>query len=245
MSSFLSLVKDGNLRLGSDGADVRALQIALQSAGYRADITSGTFTDDTDYWVRRFQKQHGLVADGIVGPITAALLDAPHSDLVNTATPTMATGDWPHDDTSSLISFYGKPWENADLLTRVPVSFAMTYEGSPVKSILFHVKAADALKRALDQIAERSKTDASVLRHVSRYSGSYNYRPIRGSSRLSCHAFGAAIDFDAEHLPMTHSPVSASIMPQEVVDAFKSVGAFWGGDYRSRRDPMHFQFAHE
>jgi len=31
-------------------------------------------------------------------------------------------------------------------------------------------------------------------------------------------------------------------MPQLVIDAFKHQGARWGGDYRGRKDPMHFEF---
>ena len=31
-------------------------------------------------------------------------------------------------------------------------------------------------------------------------------------------------------------------MPQCVIDAFKRQGALWGGDYKGRTDPMHFEF---
>lgn len=34
-------------------------------------------------------------------------------------------------------------------------------------------------------------------------------------------------------------------MPDAVVQCFKSEGWFWGGDFKSRKDPMHFQAAHE
>jgi hypothetical protein len=32
---------------------------------------------------------------------------------------------WPHDDTNSLIAFYGKPRETPSLLVEVPVPFAI------------------------------------------------------------------------------------------------------------------------
>ena len=245
-----SIVREhGSLRRGDSGDVVRAVQIALQAAGYRL-ATDGDFGESTEYFVQQMQRQHGLTVDGVVGPNTAALLDAPHEDVVATATPLVhPSSGWPHDDTASLLAFYGKPWEKAGLLVSVPVPFTMTYSENglvtPVRSVRVHARVAPALTHVFSQLAEVAKTDESVLRHVRHFSGSYNYRPVRGSSRLSCHAFGAALDFDAENLGMTYQPVSASIMPQQLVEIFKAAGAFWGGNYRGRKDPMHFQWAHE
>lgn len=151
---------------------------------------------------------------------------------------------FPHDDTAALIAFYGKPWENPALLTHVTPPFAMRYEGAVVHGVLFHVKAAPALTAAMaacwDHYGhDQAQIDAAGL---SNYSGSYNYRNVRGASSLSCHSFGAAIDIDADHnrLGSTHGR-----MPQPVIDAFKAQGFFWGGDFKSRKDFMHFQGAHE
>jgi hypothetical protein len=267
MASLSSLVSSEPLKLGvTPGVDVRALQVALSQAGYRVDVTpDNSFTSDTDYWVRQFQQQHGLKADGVVGALTAAALDADPAQLVAKATPlivpptyvdtglghvAVATPPTPHDDTASLVGFYGKPWEDSSLLTQVPVPFRMTYQNddgslTDVRTIRMHRKVAPLLEAALTSIATAALSNPDVLRHVTHFSGSYNYRPIRGSSRLSSHAFGAAIDFDAARLPFTYKETPASEMPQAVVDAFRKAGAFWGNDYRSRKDPMHFQWAHE
>src|SRR5262249_40319999 len=76
------------------------------------------------------------------------------------------------------------------------------------------------------------------------FGGCYAPRNVRGSStKMSTHAFAAAIDLDPEHEPMTREHKSQ--MPQPVIDAFKGEGAYWGGDFRVRQDPMHFQFATE
>lgn len=254
MSSLASLVAAGGpIKLGdTNGADVQALQMALVQAGYRVD-TDSNFGPHTDQVVRQFQTQHGLKADGVVGSLTAALLDAPHATLVATAkpltVPAVAGGPavyWPHDDTASLLAFYGKPFEDSSLLTNVPTVFPMTYDGQHVSTIRFHVKGAKALTAALTACWNKAGQDISspILRRIKNYSGAFNYRAIRGSSRLSCHAFGAAIDFDAGNLPLGRG-IPASEMPQEVVDSFKAEGFFWGGDYTGRKDPMHFQIAHE
>lgn len=260
MSSLASLVAaGGSIKSGDpDGDDVRALQLALSQAGYRVSV-DGQFGLRTAMVVQQFQQQHGLKADGVVGALTAALLDAPSATLVATAKPFLATETangtvklpvWPHDDTASLLAFYGKPWIDSNLLTRVEPPFTMVYrdgnEVATIRSIQFHDKGAAVLKAALDACWEAGGKDLTnpLFNHIRNFSGSYNYRPIRGSSRLSCHAFGAAIDFDAEHLPLGKN-IPAGEMPEIVVKCFKDQGFFWGGDYTGRKDPMHFQLAHE
>lgn len=250
MSSLSSIVAaDGALRRDdADGIEILILQTALSQAGYRVG-QDGQFGPRTEQVVRLFQTAHGLKSDGVVGPMTAAALDAPHAALVATANPPAST-TFPHDDTASLLAFFGKPWVDSSLLSRVEPPFAMVYRDgtkvTPIRSIQWHTRGVAALTIALAAVWEHAGHDenSDILRHVRNFSGSYNYRPIRGSSRLSCHAFGAAIDFDAESLPLG-KPVAASDMPQIVVDDFKAAGFFWGGDYTGRKDPMHFQLSHE
>ena len=251
----------GPMKLGDPiGDDVRMLQLALSQAGYRIGV-DGEFGARTRQVVRQFQQQHGLPIDGVVGAVTAAMLDVPHNVLVKTAqgitsaVPNITSKTpepWlPHDDTASLMAFYGHPWEDASVIDHVTVPFEMTYcedNGTltPVHEVAFHKRASQQLSNAFNKIWDAAGHDdkSSLLAHVRHFSGSGNYRPIRGSSRLSCHAFWAAIDFDAEHLPLgAHIP--ASEMPQQIVDIFIGEGFFWGGNYTGRKDVMHYQAAHE
>lgn len=66
------------LRKGDKGEAVKALQRALVGLGY--DLSKygadGEFGDETLAVVKKFQRNHGLSADGIVGPKTWAALDA-------------------------------------------------------------------------------------------------------------------------------------------------------------------------
>jgi hypothetical protein len=63
------------LRLGSRGDDVRTCQRRLNLKG--ADLVEdGAFGPKTDGAVRSFQSSNGLAADGVVGPLTWAALDA-------------------------------------------------------------------------------------------------------------------------------------------------------------------------
>lgn len=57
-------------------------------------------------------------------------------------------------------------------------------------------------------------------------------------SHPSTHAWGIAIDLEAERYPLG----SAARMPDDVVAVFHKAGFFYGGDFLARKDPMHFQF---
>ena len=70
-------------------------------------------------------------------------------------------------------------------------------------------------------------------------SGGYNYRPIRGSSRLSQHAFGNAIDINAQSNALGSSQTD---MPANVSALAAKYGLEWGGNWKNRPDPMHFEW---
>lgn len=150
---------------------------------------------------------------------------------------------WPRDNQAELIRFYGNPGngEVARQLVKVVPPFQMYYDGRPLKSLSFHKKAAPALKAALDDIWERYGRDQKMIDKlgISKCAGTYNPRKVRGSAtKWSNHAFGAAIDLNAEENGFN----AKSTIPLPVIAAFKKQGARWGGDYRGRKDPMHFEF---
>jgi hypothetical protein len=154
--------------------------------------------------------------------------------------------DWPRDNQRELIAFYGDPGkgEVARQLVKVTPPFQMYYDGRPLKTISFHKKAAPALIAALNEIWEACGKDQSVLDRegISDCAGTYNPRKVRGSAtKWSNHAFGAAIDLDAK----SNGLGTKGDMPSWVVAAFKRQGARWGGDYRGRKDPMHFEFCRD
>jgi D-alanyl-D-alanine carboxypeptidase len=152
---------------------------------------------------------------------------------------------WPNDDLQSKIAFFGDPntatFQKLNLVTITP-PFQIYYDSHPIKTISVNRKIATALLLVFTDILDKCghdqrKVDATG---ISAYGGCYSYRPIRGSSagNLSNHAFGAAIDIDP-----ANNPLGAKIgkMPALVVNAFKAQGFLWGGDYKTRKDPMHFE----
>jgi hypothetical protein len=70
-------------RLGDKGDNVRQVQEALKAAGYKNSsgkkpiVVDGDFFTTTDKRVRQYQKDHGLIVDGIVGPQTAGHMQIP------------------------------------------------------------------------------------------------------------------------------------------------------------------------
>ncbi len=63
------------LSIGSEGPDVRVVQSLLNRIGYPAGPVDGIFGSRTYQAVVAFQRNNGLVADGIVGPATWRVLD--------------------------------------------------------------------------------------------------------------------------------------------------------------------------
>jgi hypothetical protein len=90
-------------------------------------------------------------------------------------------------------------------------------------------------------VAVFSEIERLGLRGLIRsWDGVYNFRPIRGTtSRISLHAFGAAIDLNASTNPLG----GEGDMDPLIIDVFSHFGFFWGGNFQSRPDPMHFQYA--
>ena len=71
----------------------------------------------------------------------------------------------------------------------------------------------------------------------------YNYRTTRNSGRLSDHAYGSAIDVNWDHNFDTGDGSSAAVRGNEaVIEAFAKQGFYWGGDWKSSKDDMHFTF---
>lgn len=161
---------------------------------------------------------------------------------------------WPLQ--SEIDAFYGNPrglgdevnprWE-ADNIVRIRAPWTMTFEGAPISSIRVHKRCAEAFQRAFGRIWDAAGRDqATVIAWgASIYSGAFLYRTMHGSSRLSMHSWGCAIDLDPDRNAHHDLKPRFGRPPQSaVVAAFEAEGAVWGGRWAGRsRDGMHFQFA--
>jgi len=170
-----------------------------------------------------------LAIDGQWGPKSRAACQSYLRSLMPTPNP------WPSQDESSLASYYGDAGDE-DYLVRLPVAgLGVAYDGQPVSGIRCHRRVSYSLGLVLAAIA--AGPHRGILAH---YAGCYNFRAMRGSSRISTHARGIAVDF-ASGLNGNQTPwPEKATMPLEVMEAFARegwlpAGAFW------HRDSMHFQ----
>lgn len=82
----------------------------------------------------------------------------------------------------------------------------------------------------------------------------FNYRFIAGTTKLSNHSFGTAIDINPLFNPYIRKdliqPAGSVYNPQKegtitansfLVKEFKRLGWIWGGDWKDRKDYQHFE----
>lgn len=144
---------------------------------------------------------------------------------------------WPLE--ANAQAFFGYP-PNLTLVTP-PYPMRMNYDGAwhPITAINCNIKVAPSLRRILAAIlAHYGSPDAVRAVGLDVYDGCYADRNVRGRSNRSMHAYGAAIDFDAEHNPLG---ATTGRMPAEAVAIFTAEGWRWGGHYTGRKDWMHFE----
>lgn len=178
------------------------------------------------------QKRIGTTPDGFWGPRSQEMCRLYLRSLMPAKNP------WPASDQRSLREFYGEPGE-ANLISIAP-PYPMLYEGRAIKVIRCHKKVADSLLRVLNDIKHLIAEDSSARDEAEDYGGCFNFRNKRGGTTLSLHAWGAAIDLDADDNTFRDSWPMKSDMPLSIMEAFAregwlSAGAFWG------YDAMHFQ----
>lgn len=70
-------------------------------------------------------------------------------------------------------------------------------------------------------------------------SGGYNPRNIRGTNKPSNHAFGRAIDVNWSNNPLGKDGDIPADLARTLSEKY---GLRWGGDFKTRKDPMHFEF---
>jgi peptidoglycan hydrolase-like protein with peptidoglycan-binding domain len=85
-------VSHTSLSWGSTGPRVVELQQQLTAAGYPTPVTGKYFAKTVES-VKRYQADHGLLVDGVAGPITQASLSsvAPHTPATGGPTPAPST----------------------------------------------------------------------------------------------------------------------------------------------------------
>lgn len=163
---------------------------------------------------------------------------------------------WP--TAAKVKEFYGDPdaghdgvadrvWEMANIERFAP-PYRMVLAWDPTKrvsAIACHKACASSLHRILTKIAEYFGSEQAIeANRMHMYGGAYNFRLMRGSTKLSMHSYGCSIDLDPASNGLGRAyKESMGMMPMAVVEIFKAEGWAWGGRWK-RPDCMHFEAVH-
>lgn len=104
--------------------------------------------------------------------------------------------------------------------------------------------AAAQLKKVSDEL---DKLPNEFMKYIVNIDGTYEYRPIEGTTRLSPHSYGIAIDLEVKYTcywlwDKEHN--YRNEIPKEIVDIFEKHGFVWGGRWY-HYDTMHFEYRPE
>jgi len=109
--------------------------------------------------------------------------------------------------------------------------------------------AAEALGRVSAELEE--SLPAEMIKFAVPSAGTFNWRKIAGTDRLSVHSFAIAIDINVKFsnywrwaLKRNPVPVYRNQIPLEIVEVFENHGFVWGGKWY-HYDTMHFEYRPE
>lgn len=231
---------------GSTGKPVAMIQKKLGL------VSTGLFDEATDTAVRAWQRRAGLKVDGIVGPATLASLRI----ILTPPDTTPTTRPMSHAERAKVAgSFKYRVLANGqvDILDdwaerNLVEVFIPALAGKPLYSLngkrfdghlRCHSIAAPIFAGFFDRVV-REGLESRILT----FDGGFCARLVRGGNTLSNHAYGLAIDINAEWNGLGKAPAQwcrpGSVL--DLVPIAHAAGLYWGGNF-SRRDGMHFEVA--
>lgn len=138
-----------------------------------------------------------------------------------------------------LLSRYGSPEAPGYLIQSCHIWVIKDeFPWFPANSFLINNDFRTMLTKAFHALEA-----AGVQGEIETYDGCYNDRTVRGSVATSLHAWACAIDLNAAENPMTTSTDPAlrhGKWSPLFIQAMKSAGVFFGGDFKVRADSMHW-----
>jgi hypothetical protein len=143
-----------------------------------------------------------------------------------------------------LSEVYGSSKQTIESnLTRVNVGY---------KSYQFNGNnnAAHSLQVVMKELIPLSQRNENVRKCLLPCSGTFNYRVISGTNRLSPHSFGIAIDLASDKrdywkwASKEAGGKRLASYPCELVEVFENSGFIWGGKW-SHFDILHFEYRPE
>jgi len=188
--------------------------------------------------VARWQSAVGLNVDGIIGPRTWKVM-RPRGEPRSFTNPDdiARPGNF-----AQVLATFGDPrpnptaWAKTNIVPAgAPRGFHFRlYSGGMSPTVQVHRLIRPQFERLFQSVAAEGLWDA-----IQPVSGPFVFRNIAGSTHLSMHAFGLAIDINPDVFAQRQNRVFPDPF---VVEIFQDHGFHWGIFFPTP-DPMHFQFA--
>lgn len=216
---------------------VAAAQVILNAAGYEAGAVDGYAGHNT--------KEAFNAWDHYVTTGKPELLPGCSKEEVE-GKPEPVKTRWPSQ--KGVPTFFGKaggPRCTAGK-AQLPFPFRIAWNKvQKVKQFSCHELVADAFTTIFRDTAAHYGEARMVALGLDLFGGCYNYRPMRGGTALSMHAYGIAYDGDPERNQLRWGRDRAQFAKPDYV-AFWAIVEAQGGVSLGRArnyDWMHFQFA--
>ncbi|NPA27979.1 MAG: M15 family metallopeptidase [Epsilonproteobacteria bacterium] len=101
---------------------------------------------------------------------------------------------------------------------------------------------SEALKKIVKELKALPPNYSSYLKPIG---GTFKWRKIAGTNRLSFHSFGTAIDINVKHANYWRwGGEYKNSIPKKIVEIFEKHGFIWGGKWY-HFDTMHFEYRPE
>ena len=113
------------------------------------------------------------------------------------------------------------------------------------KVMVSRINDADKFFKAVSDELENISDE--LKKYVQKTAGTFNYRNIAGTKRLSVHSFGIAIDINTQYSDYWQWDKKIQYknkIPIEIVEIFEKRGFIWGGKWY-HYDTMHFEYRPE
>jgi hypothetical protein len=147
---------------------------------------------------------------------------------------------------AQLIAKYGTPnKEGKGYIVQITLPYPMYYIGKKVTKISCHKLVADKLLAIFNDILEFYGQDAIRDLKIDDYGGCFNYRLMRGGTKLSVHSWGCAIDLNPSRNLLKETSKTARFARMEykpMIDIFYKHG-FVSLGREKNFDWMHFEVA--
>lgn len=230
------------------GAPLMATALELAYPGSDLDRTAGRFTTPDGTAVPYRGDRDVGPADRLNGATIGDMFVYTYPlafDLEARKTPWNDPGRVRNDALFRALYFDDKAAARQSLVT-------VTYAGARQR-VTFNATTRHCVHAQLDAaLAQIAAHGPSMDRYFENAGGSFNWRAISGTDRLSAHSFGIAFDFNTQlggywrwsgAKPGRVGPYD-NRFPREIVQAMERHGFIWGGKWH-HFDGMHFEYRPE